>query len=190
MEEFQRSTAVHGETYQLINEDRHGFRLAPPPGAQFDDPFPWVYRHICDWQTLRRQRLLQTTHSSGASSAPKTEYGVYQDQQGRLWIDGSWQKPTVVAARTIEMSVSRLRCRRIEARRFTRLPFAWTVGLWLDRHEQGDNHHHMLRRYESLFVYLGYADFADSDGSPEGLALMRPLNLCRDQKTTKAVRVV
>ncbi|KAK4071820.1 hypothetical protein Purlil1_13297 [Purpureocillium lilacinum] len=92
LDEFQRSTAVRGENYQLLNEDRHGSRLVPLPGAQFGDPFPGVHRDIHDWQTLRRQRLVQTTHSGGASAAPKTEYGVYQDQRCRLWIDGSWQR--------------------------------------------------------------------------------------------------
>lgn len=85
LDEFNRSTTLHGESYDI--EERNGvFNLKLKPGAPASGTIPCVYMDICDWQTLYKEPpQASCAQSSGG------QLGVYQSPQGELWIDGSWQ---------------------------------------------------------------------------------------------------
>lgn len=82
LDEFRRSTSVHGESYELDENDRT-FNLKLKPDAPMNGGFPCVYMDIRDWRTR---------YKDPPSQASTDQLGVYESRAGDFWIDGSWQK--------------------------------------------------------------------------------------------------
>jgi hypothetical protein len=84
--EFERSTRVHGGSYDIV-EEQGVFQLKLRPNAPASGSLPLVYMDIRDWRTLYKEPSSQGVAQQGSTG----QFGVYQSPDGDLWIDGSWQ---------------------------------------------------------------------------------------------------
>lgn len=85
LNEFNRSTQLHGESYEVSEKDGI-FNLKLKPGAPVDGGIPCVYMDVCDWRTLWKE-----PPSQPSTQMPGNQFGIYQSPEGELWIDGSWE---------------------------------------------------------------------------------------------------
>jgi hypothetical protein len=86
LNELERSEACHGSSYSLVEAQPGVFQLSLLPTAPRAGGFPRVYMDLIDFGHL------YTAPSNKLKEAEQTKFGVYQDLDGQLWIDGSWLK--------------------------------------------------------------------------------------------------
>lgn len=85
--ELQRSEKLHVNSYKTKQLEPGLFTLHLNKDAPHSGGFPNVFMNIQDFMTTYNDST-----DSGSTYSKGSQFGVYENSDGQLWIDGSWVK--------------------------------------------------------------------------------------------------